>query len=155
MPNQVYIDWETEDNMRRIICLIIQVLFIAAMFVAAQDKSKALTNADVIDMVKAGLPESTIVLSIERSPANYDTSTQALIQMNKANVSAKVLDAMVRAQSPSKVNDPAPTNQVSKGAFQEMSSASAVSAGVIFIDDSQRTAMKRMTQVLRSTVGRC
>ena len=134
--------------------LVIQVVLISVTFAAGQGRSKALTNADVIEMVKAGLPESTIVLSIERSPANYDTSTQALIQLNKAMVSAKVLDAMVKAQTPAKASEAPVTNQVSKGAFQEMSSASAASSGVRLIDESQRIAMKRMTPSTKTNSGK-
>lgn len=49
-------------------------------------------------MVKAGLPESTIILNIERSASKFDTSAQALIDLNKVGVSAKILDAMINAR---------------------------------------------------------
>lgn len=76
--------------------LSIVYLFILTLSVSAQEKP--LTNADVVDMVKAGLPESTIVLTIGRSPSKFDTSAQALIDLNKAGVSGKVLDAMIGAK---------------------------------------------------------
>src|SRR5437867_1580008 len=53
-------------------------------------QKKPLTNADVLQMVKAGLAEGVIVAAIQSSPANYDTSPTALIDLNKQGVSAKV-----------------------------------------------------------------
>ena len=61
------------------------------------DASTPLTNRDVIDMVAAGLPESTILLSIKQSPAGYSTSPQDLIALKKAGVSPAVMDAMMKA----------------------------------------------------------
>jgi hypothetical protein len=38
----------------------------------AQRNQKPLTNADIVDMVKAGLAEDTIVLTIERSASDFE-----------------------------------------------------------------------------------
>src|ERR1017187_9918959 len=40
---------------------------------------KTLTDIDVINMVNAGLADSTIVLDIHTSPTAFDTSPQALV----------------------------------------------------------------------------
>lgn len=56
---------------------------------------KALTNADIVQMVKAGLPESTILLSIKSSPAEFDTAPTELIALKNAGVTQPVLDAML------------------------------------------------------------
>src|SRR2546426_414283 len=40
-------------------------------------QKKPLTNADVLQMVKAGLAEAVIVAAIQSNPANYDTSPTA------------------------------------------------------------------------------
>lgn len=54
-----------------------------------------MTNADVVEMVTAGLPESTIVLAIQQSQTNFDTSPKALILLKKQSVSQKILEAML------------------------------------------------------------
>lgn len=58
-----------------------------------------LTNKDVISMVKGGLAESTIVLAIQHSPTQFDTSPQALIELRGQGVPEKVLNAMLSAGS--------------------------------------------------------
>jgi len=64
-----------------------------------KDERKPLTNADVIGMVKAGLAESTIILSIQHSSTVFDTSPQGLIALQRQGVPQKVLDAMISAES--------------------------------------------------------
>lgn len=54
----------------------------------------ALTNADVIKMVKARIPESVIVHSIQSSDKNFDFSSQAWQALQQAHVSPAVLAAM-------------------------------------------------------------
>ena len=73
---------------------------------AHNDQKKPLTNADVIGMVKAGLAESTIILSIQHSSTGFDTSPQALISLHSQGVPQKVLDAMLTAES----EKPTPTS---------------------------------------------
>jgi len=60
---------------------------------------KTLTNADILSMMKAGLPESTIVLSIQHSATSFDTSPQGLIVLKKQGVTAKILDAMLSVKT--------------------------------------------------------
>src|SRR5208337_2998802 len=62
---------------------------------AQKGEKKPLTNADVVSMVKAGLAESTIVLAIQRSTTDFDTSAAALISLKNQCVPQKVLDAML------------------------------------------------------------
>jgi hypothetical protein len=80
-----------------------------------KDQKKPLTNADVIGMVKAGLAESTIVLSIQHSSTDFDTSPQALISLQRQGVPHMVLNAMITAGSekptpPSVPSSPTPPN---------------------------------------------
>lgn len=83
-----------------------------------KDEKKPLTNADVISMVKAGLAESTIILSIQHSPTVFDISPQGLISLQRQGVPHMVLDAMISAESekptpPTVPAAPAPSNPVS------------------------------------------
>jgi hypothetical protein len=56
-----------------------------------------LQNQDIIKMVKAGLDEAIILAKIGGSKCQFDTSTDALIQLKGSGVSAAVLKAMVGA----------------------------------------------------------
>ena len=56
-----------------------------------------LTNSDIIDLVKAKIPDSVIVDEIQRSKCDFSTAPQDLISLKKAGVSDAVLGAMVKA----------------------------------------------------------
>lgn len=87
-------------NWKRIAWMVL----IAAMAAAsgwAQDQ-KALTNKDILDMVKQGVGESVIVKVIQASDTNFDTSPDAMTQMQSAGTSVKIMDAMLKAEASKK-----------------------------------------------------
>ena len=55
---------------------------------------RQLTNADVINMVKAGVPQSAIVTSIQSTPTQFDLSPNGLGSLRRAGVSQAILGAM-------------------------------------------------------------
>jgi hypothetical protein len=55
-----------------------------------------LTNADIVQMQKAGLSEEVILSKIATSPTNFDTGTQDLIQLKDAGVKNNIINAMVQ-----------------------------------------------------------
>ena len=57
-------------------------ILVVSISILAQDTKKTLTNADVVEMAKAGLPEITIILAIQKGPTEFDTSPQTMIQLN-------------------------------------------------------------------------
>ena len=57
-----------------------------------------LQNQDVIKMVKAGLDDALIIAKIGSSKCQFDTSTDALIQLKQSGVSAAVLKTIVSAK---------------------------------------------------------
>lgn len=97
--------------LQRICALFLICLFLIPAMLG-QSSKKPLTNTDVVDMVHAGLAESTVVLSIKNSGTNFDTSPRALIELKKSGVSQNVMDAMLAAANAS----PGPTAVASKGA---------------------------------------
>src|ERR1044072_1533793 len=121
---------------------------------AAQEAKKPLINADVIEMTKAGLPERTIVLAIQKGPTSFDTSPQALIQLKNQGFSPAVLDAMLQAGSAgASSSQTAPAtrqnnnlNPLAAGSNPPVSSA----GGVYLIDGSLRTPMKYSSTDARS-----
>lgn len=64
----------------------------------AQRAQKPLTNESVIAMVEAGLSESVIVAAIQSSPANYDVSSDGLIKLKKAGVTAEEMKAIIAVE---------------------------------------------------------
>ena len=85
---------------KRISAIFLTVLFLIGAL-QGQSTKKPLTNADVVDMVQAGLGESTVILSIKNSGTNFDTSPQALIELKKKGVSQSIMDAMLSAATAS------------------------------------------------------
>lgn len=65
----------------------------------AAENPKPLTNSDVISMVQAGLPESTVIMAVKQGATEFDTSPQMLIELKKQGVSAGVLEAMMQTQA--------------------------------------------------------
>ena len=69
-------------------------------------ESKVLTNSDIINMVNAGLAESTITLAIEQGHCKFDTSPNELVNLKNQGVNPAVLEAMLRAE---KYEPPSPS----------------------------------------------
>lgn len=66
---------------------------------ASSASPEVLTNADVIRMVDAKLPESVIIAKIRSSTCKFDMSTDALIKLKQAGVSDAVLQAITETAS--------------------------------------------------------
>jgi len=56
----------------------------------------ALTNADIVQMQKAGLSEELTLGTISGSPAKFDIAPQDLVRLKEAGVSDKIISAMVQ-----------------------------------------------------------
>lgn len=74
-------------------CLLVSGAMVPAL--RGQQAQKPLTNADVVKMVQAGVPESAIISSIQSSPVKFDLSPDALLALHRAGVSQKILEAVV------------------------------------------------------------
>lgn len=85
--------------MYRCLFLLILVLDISPTRVIAQGAPPAMTNADVVKMVKAGLPTDTVVAAIQRSTPKYDTSVEALIALKTQHIPTTVINAIIETQS--------------------------------------------------------
>ena len=77
-------------------CLLIG----CAVGVSAQNKQNEgpMTNAEVVKLVKAGFKEKTIVLIIASRPANFDLSSDRMIQLKRLGVSETIIIAMLARQ---------------------------------------------------------
>jgi hypothetical protein len=54
-----------------------------------------LANDDVIEMVLAGLPDTTVIAAFRVNPTRFDVTPRALIALTQAGVSAQVIEAMM------------------------------------------------------------
>jgi hypothetical protein len=68
-----------------------------ALPAATSVAQEVLTNDSVVQMIKAGLPESVVVSKIRSTPTKFDLKTDSLVNLKKAGVSDKVLEAMMAA----------------------------------------------------------
>ena len=71
----------------------------AGSLLAAPLTAWAMNNQDVIKMHKAGLSDETILAAMAKENAEYDTGTDALIELKGAGVSEKVIQGMIKSQS--------------------------------------------------------
>lgn len=128
------------------VIVTLATFFVAAAAVRGQEQKSALTNADVVKMLQAGLPESVVLATIQANPGNYDTSPAGLIALQKAGATPNEMNAMLAAQqaaagganSAPTTNTPAvPASDPAGPRWQMPSVALLQSAG------SQQLAMER------------
>jgi beta-lactamase regulating signal transducer with metallopeptidase domain len=67
---------------------------------SAQTGKQPLTNADVLEMSRAGVPESTIILAIQNTPVKFDFSTKGIVALRAAGITEPVFNQMLRAAKP-------------------------------------------------------
>lgn len=74
-------------------------LLVLSIACLAQAPGNGLTNADIVKMMRAGLPESIIVREIHQSGGFLNTSPDALIQLKKLGASERILSAVLDSHS--------------------------------------------------------
>ena len=114
-------------------------LFVLLAGYAAVAQTKTLTNADVVEMLRAELPESTIVLSIQQSKTDFDLSPDGLIKLKKDGATQSVLDAMLRS------------SPAGPGTYREDPFGTSVGSSVVLVEGGvNRRPLKRMTPTSRT-----
>lgn len=114
---------------------------------AAESDKKPLSNEDVLKMVKEGLPEQTIVLTIQNNPGNYNTSADAIVALNKEHVPAKVLDAMLTR------NQQAPPPTEDRRAARGGGFGMKAMGEVWYIDGTNRVALTQSKGEIEQTMA--
>lgn len=79
---------------------------------AQEIKQEKLTNKDLIEMTKSGLPETIILAKIKTSGGNFDTSPAALFELKKEGVSDAVILAILQPgeTKPTRIKDELTSN---------------------------------------------
>lgn len=67
--------------------------------VMGQERTKALTNEDVVNMVAGGLDENIIVGAIQANDEKFDVSASGLLALKKAGVDDKIVQTMLVAEA--------------------------------------------------------
>lgn len=109
----------------------IPLLFLALVFLGIQPMlaQHVLTNSDILDLVKAKIPDSLIVDEIHRSKCDFSTTPSELIKLTKAGVSNAVLAAMIDAGKATSAAASQPSNPV------PATTAPALDVGVYYRKD--------------------
>jgi hypothetical protein len=76
------------------------VMKVSAQVALPRAASAALTNQDVLDILKMGLTQEVVIAKIKGSASNFDTSAKGLQELKSAGVSDAVILAMVQAEAP-------------------------------------------------------
>lgn len=106
--------------------------------------AKPMTNQDVINLVHAELSQDSILLAIRSAKTDFDTSPDALIELNKQGVPDVVIQTMMRPE------EPRPALAVSKGAPPQTASLSFSPEEMTLLDGSQRITMHYITPEIRT-----
>lgn len=77
--------------------LAFALLVVSSMLAFGQESRGPMTNSDVLNMVKSGIGEQTIVLAIKQGNVKFDISPQSLIELKNEGVGESVLNAMITA----------------------------------------------------------
>ena len=85
-------------RLTRIALLVITLAALTVASLAQNSTSIRLNNADVVKMVRAGIPENVIVREIQVSETNFNIAPDALIGLKHQNVPDGVLSAIVESQ---------------------------------------------------------
>lgn len=91
---------------RALICIGVCVGLGYISIAAQTSRSEApLTNASVVKLIKAGFKEKTVVAIIGSRPAQFDLSTERMIELKRSGVSERVILAMLARQEGTELPD--------------------------------------------------
>src|SRR3984957_7489001 len=114
--------------------------------VPAQAIEKPLSNTDIADMLKAGLPEGTVVLAIQRAIArgnnDFDASLQGLVVLKNAGATEPILNFVLTAPTIQRYEPSmtVPGLPVSRGLyFQSTAGWNALDSVILFPDVEARS----------------
>ena len=79
--------------------LLATLLVIAAPSLAQDASETRLTNADIVKMVRAGIPENIILREIQMSETNFVTTPNSLIELKNQRVPNGILAAMLDSRN--------------------------------------------------------
>lgn len=122
--------------MKLISTLIFLLIFASTVFA----QSETLTNAEIVEMTRAGLGAQIIVQKIASSDANFDISAKGLIELKKAGVSDEVIQALIEKNRATPVKPASVQTQVSTEIQTPTENKALVENKAVTPDEALRTA---------------
>ncbi|MBI3830851.1 MAG: hypothetical protein HY291_15130 [Planctomycetes bacterium] len=98
--------------MNRTVALIVAGLLLA---VFAQTSARAETTEDIIRLSQKGLGEDVLLATVDRSEKGFNLSADDIIKLKQANVSEKVIAAMLRKKAAPAAQAVAPAKPAEQG----------------------------------------
>lgn len=114
-----------------------------AAFYTSIVAAQPLTNADILDLVAAGMDDDTIIAMIQTSESDFDSSTKAIISLSKAGVGQSVIKALVEANA-------APASQTDVAANEDPNEDKFDPEQLMRVDGDTRTPMRYVTPQMRT-----
>jgi hypothetical protein len=127
------------------ILILLLTLGLSPLAIAAD--AKPMTNQDVINMLRAKLPENTILMAVRAAKPEFDTSADGLIKLKTAGVSQGVIEAIIAVQSGGGSG-----TSVSGSAGPAAATGSWNPEEVILLDGGGRTPMRYLTPQMRNAI---
>jgi hypothetical protein len=91
---------------RALICIGVCMGLGYTSIAAQTSRSEApLTNASIVKLIKAGFKEKTVVAIIGSRPAQFDLSTERMIELKRSGVSERIILAMLARQEGTELPD--------------------------------------------------
>jgi hypothetical protein len=83
---------------------ILTLLFLLIFVSTGAAQSETLTNAEIVEMTRAGLGKQIILQKINSADANFDISAKALIELKKAGVEEEIIQAVMEKNRATPIN---------------------------------------------------
>jgi hypothetical protein len=122
------------------LCLAMAAMAQSSQGIANPAANRAITNADVIRMLKSGIPKDTIILAIQKGPDRLNSSIDALIALKNAGADQDVLDAIITNSPMTDVVAPSATPAAGTGPMTGVPEA----PGVYFKRGGQWVALQQI-----------
>ncbi len=94
-PMSRLLPWLTSRRVLRPLFLTVMLSLLFPVVAA-----ELLNNESIKDMARMGLRDDIVLAKIKAGPTRFDTRTEALADLQKANISSAVISAMIEAGSP-------------------------------------------------------
>jgi len=135
--------------MKQILACALLLLAFACIQPALAADEKPMTNTDVINMVRAKLPESTMLLAVRAAQPNFDTSANDLIKLKSAGVPQSVVEAMISADGAGGARADAGTAAVPGGVDSGTGGGRFNPEEVMLVEAGQAKPMRYLTPQMR------
>lgn len=124
--------------------LCLPVVLLVFLVCAASPAQEVLANESIVKMVKAGQSEDVIVNVVNLQPGKYSLSTDNLVALKNANVSPRVITAMMNKSQGAAPVPPAPAGFDSSTPPPSPAPATPASPSITDLKSIQKVYIEKM-----------